>query len=868
MAKEKFYDVLQTSVQEVRDVQPKYIDHLRDSLKKMGYLDETTAIPKSRADGLVPACYILNGVLNKFFIILECKLDQPLDQKIYRSGVILQVVCYLKQLKLSGDPIPRVALIGTKKQCFTLPVSCLQSYADKDIVKLTDASNAYKNNPSIVREIAEDENIQKHCYIYDIDKDFNMDTIAKSILEIAKGNPIKLEIEEHSISKVFDYFTMHILKEREVGYNGEKVALPPRVQKDLFMMMLLNPDDCFLHQNRKDTAFFGVGNTRSVNSSAYIAFKNMYEFKYSLEEKRKFTEICDRLIEDAERRNKGDFYTPTVWVDEAHKLLENELGANWRDEYIVWDCCCGTKNLTRDYKFKQLYSSTIEEGDIEIGKRYNLNIDGYYNVAFQYDFLNNDVELFEKLLAKKNNGETLTEDDFRDSILYDKAPGLIRGLLQGKPLVFLINPPYGTAKNGGTDSVSKAGIAKTKINNLMLKEKIGASAQQLYIQFLYRIVKIRELFSSKVEIGLFAPPAFISGGSFKGFRKYMENKLGVSTGFLLQGNQFADVSGSWGISFTVWKEENSLSNIRFKILKNNGFGVDCIGDKIVYNLDNEVALSKWVRTNQKGVDAPQLTNALSVKQVGKGCWGTLVENSLGYMHFNANNIEQSKQYVGLYSSCASCGHGLSILNENFDKCISGFSARRVIANDSNWINWQDEFIAPKVDDNLYDVWLNDSLVYSLFNTKSNQSSLRNIRYADKEWNIKNEFFFMSEQEMKDLANGKYDRDDMNEDVAVDIENFGGDRFVYKKLQEVTLSEEAQVVLDKAKDLVKLSFKNRDLFNAMHPEYQITCWDAGWYQIKALLKEFHNDELKEFIELYKKLEDKMRPMVYELGFLYK
>lgn len=41
-----------------------------------------------------------------------------------------------------------------------------------------------------------------------------------------------------------------------------------------------------------------------------------------------------------------------------------------------------------------------------------------------------------------------------------------------------------------------------------------------------------------------------------------------------------------------------------------------------------------------------------------------------------------------------------------------------------------------------------------------------------------------------------------------------------------------------------------------------------YQIKAILKEYMKDELKEFNELYKKLAEKMLPMVYELGFLRK
>ena len=93
-----------------------------------------------------------------------------------------------------------------------------------------------------------------------------------------------------------------------------------------------------------------------------------------------------------------------------------------------------------------------------------------------------------------------------------------------------------------------------------------------------------------------------------------------------------------------------------------------------------------------------------------------------------------------------------------------------------------------------------------------------------------------------------------------------ERYVYTKLQGIELSQEAKAVLDMAIDLVKASFKYRALFDEEHPEYQIMNWDCGWYQIKGMLKEFMPNEYKEFTELYKKLADKMRPMVYELGFL--
>lgn len=52
----------------------------------------------------------------------------------------------------------------------------------------------------------------------------------------------------------------------------------------------------------------------------------------------------------------------------------------------------------------------------------------------------------------------------------------------------------------------------------------------------------------------------------------------------------------------------------------------------------------------------------------------------------------------------------------------------------------------------------------------------------------------------------------------------------------------------------------------HPDYQINNWDCGFYQLKALLKEFMQDDLKAFRILHKQLGDKIRQQVYELGFL--
>ena len=95
-----------------------------------------------------------------------------------------------------------------------------------------------------------------------------------------------------------------------------------------------------------------------------------------------------------------------------------------------------------------------------------------------------------------------------------------------------------------------------------------------------------------------------------------------------------------------------------------------------------------------------------------------------------------------------------------------------------------------------------------------------------------------------------------------------DSFAYKKLIERadTMTDIAIKVLSAGRNLIINSFQYRELFNESHPEYQINNWDAGWYQIKELLKEFIPDELKAFRKLHKQLGDNIRQQVYELGFL--
>jgi hypothetical protein len=211
--------------------------------------------------------------------------------------------------------------------------------------------------------------------------------------------------------------------------------------------------------------------------------------------------------------------------------------------------------------------------------------------------------------------------------------------------------------------------------------------------------------------------------------------------------------------------------------------------------------------------------------------------------------------------------GKTFINEkNFVKCMNLFTSRRLISGQySNWINDKDEYLAPNEQHPDYEQFSRDSIVYSLFNNSSQQSSLRQVTYKDKLWDIKNEFFWMSKEEMMELANNT-NYTELYNDARTD-----NNRYVYNLLfgeQNIhdQLSPDAKLVLDKATELTKKSMLVRKLYADDHNH--LNSWDAGYAQLKLVWKEYFPDEFKEFRQLYKNLEDRMRPLVYELGFLLK
>jgi hypothetical protein len=806
----KFFEQIKSAVieREVEDVYNKGI-----SL----YFTEDIKHPFA-CDGLIDTKTESGKMLK---LIIEYKLDEMLTSKVVRAKVIAQVLFYLKRFENEGIILPNVCLIGDINECFCFHTNDILSYLDED-VDWTLAPSSAGNCTELVLKIANDENINP--YIFDIDENFSFKDVADKIKALADNVQRYVRVTEHNISNIFDYFCKKVIKDAKKIQPNDLVAI--------FMGVITDGNEYYQHPTKKNVLVCKGGKQIAIKGDGFKSFFSYFNRNYTPQEKNKFAEISDRLIEDTNRRNKGEFYTPTLFVDYAHKMIAEQFGEDWKEKFVVWDNCSGTKNLTRDYFFKELYCSTLENAELAISERYNREA-----TSFQFDFLNDSL---------------------------DKLPqGLKEALEQNKPIIFLINPPYATAANLTTESgvKNKENCVSTMVQSQM--KNFGKSSANLYAQFLYRIMMIKEQYNlTDCHIGLFSPTLFLAGGGWKIFREHFLKDFAFNSGVQFKASHFADVADNWGISFSIWNsgETTDKNNFNYKLIDNIDGEIEVVGDKIIYNIDNESSARDWAKEpikNEKLYNTIPLKSALNV-----GCTnGTkLTENYFGCYVNGGNNVNHNTQSCFIINgSCNTVtAPSFAIDSLNFDRVVANFASRRLI--NADWTNWADEYLAPNESDERYAEFINDSLIYSLFESKSNQSSLRQVEYKGKLWDIKNEFFFMPKDEIIDLAN------ENGLDFTYNDARVSNERYVYTKLQGIELSQEAKAVLGKAIELTKMSFKYRELFNEEHPEYQILNWDCGWYQIKGMLKEYFPNELKEFNELYKALADKMRPMVYELGFL--
>ncbi len=505
----------------------------------------------------------------------------------------------------------------------------------------------------------------------------------------------------------------------------------------------------------------------------------------------------DQTLQNEIRTRQGAFFTPALWVNEAHKLTSSTLGENWRDDCVVWDCCAGSGNLTRDFDFKNLFISTLTADEVDLLQRQG------YAQAFQYDFLNpGDADLITELNKLPEQIE---------SSLKDFAS-------QGKRLVFFINPPYAASGSLKEDEENKTGVSDTKVKTFM--HHLGACRSNLYFQFIYECVRQSQRLGFKqVSICLFSPIKFMIQETAKKFRAWYYDNFKFQSGFFFNASAFSGVSAEWGVGFTIWNEGKNTSD---PILDIRDMQANSIGKKHIYNCDNHKPASEWVREPIKGMETyeyPIMTSGLKIKERQKtGPIKKAPPKEIPHVihepiPFTQKWLDESGNYK----------HAASEIKTGYEQ------------------------------------WVDDCHIYSIFETKNNCTSMRDVSWGGEIWQIKNHFFWLE----------RYGICGILQDyplLKADYEKYYEESYMSTQIPDLTLSKEAIDVLMFATDLWKRSLLTREEYATKNPDLQLTCWDCGWYQLKGFWEKEYKDDFKKLKELHKALGDKLRPGVYDYGFL--
>lgn len=807
-------------------------------------------------------------------ILMEFKNGTDLTKTYDRARIICQCVHYMKKFQMKGLELPTVIVGADEDQAFVLVANKFYKYLNGDYNWGAAPSSAYHEDLTLMRDLENDANLSVYPFQFTggnfRERYGSLLDLFDSIDSISQNNgeaSYKVKVSPATIVGMFDEFNHIAFREPS--------KINPVQAVNMFIQMITgkNEEDYYFIPRNHNLYHLPGDKKVSVFGIKIEEYLNHYDRNFTAKEIDQLTSIADRLIEVNERRFKGDFWTPDVWAQEADKIMQEAIDPDYKEDSLIWDCAAGVRNLTRQFRYQNLFISTYHDDEILLGEGYNPEA----RQVFQYDFLNDDVELSPQKDEYSSKWKMPQE-------LYT---ALMKASKENKRVIFFTNPPYGTANNFGQFGTSKTSIAKSKINYFMKKNGFGKAAQQLYAEFMVRAMKLIHDFDLKnAYIAFFTNARFLTGGDYwEKFNQQFFSQFSLVKGNLFNAGEFSDTADSWPITFSVYRynrggnkepkyfhlelQQSELGDNNELIIRpvmKNGSTT-----KLMTNVKATDTLNTWVKAPLKDYNhtlrlknVPQLGSAMKTSK-GKNPRGYLLKGSLGYLVFNSDNVGEGTNNGGVWLTSGSAykGNGLNVMPKGLDRAVVGFAARRAVT--PTWYNAQDNFEFPNIQSKRYSEFVNDALVFSLFDNASNQAAYRNPAWSNcripGKW-INQWFWLPKEKVLEEIENNASMRI-MYEDIRTD-EN----RYVAEKLAKAKLSVAAQHVLNSATQVWKDTLKYRPQMSNDEPDLYLNAWDAGWYQIKQVHKRYPSPHYAEFREAFLHLKQRIEDTVYELGMLRK
>lgn len=763
-------------------------------------------------------CYFDNGVVVG---LCEYKFNIDMTSKLELSKVIAQTVFYYKRIiECKNYSVPNFIFIGDRNESLFFPAKNLVKFLDVPGVDYSVAPSSAGEQMELVKAIMVDDELHGSYMIVN-PSECEFSYIRNKAEAIAKGGIYKIPVNERTINRAFDNFMQCV---SDASLNSNELV-------STFLDAIRTPEKVS-YANGMIAVPGHIPVKVDHRMGGFLAY---FDKPKTEEESIELTRLYDTLVKDVDRRRKGFFITPRVWVNLAHEYLGKVLGENWEmnPNYVVWDSCSGTKSLTRDYRFANLYLSTLEPGEFKATE----DLSPEAKETFIFDWLNDP---FNKIPAS----------------LYNELKELRKHT--EKKLVFLVNPPYGICAGESMLGSVEKNSTKSMIQTEMIDNGLGCKGSDLFIQFNYRMAKLIEEFKLKngqLVIGTFSNPTWMNGiGSMKFLNWYVE-RMNYQNGFLFNASEFQGCSDAWGVAFSTFINHDGGNESKFfkhDLYENNEGEVKNIGEKTFVSPIGKMTMDEWAKTDDKCYPAIGTSNGIDVKAKSSL---RIAKNSIGYVVSCGNVTQNNFTYISFGATHA---HGYSILESNFERASIAYCCRNLIPIE--WTNCKDNYFAPtpEVESSTeFKSWARDCVIYSCF---SYQTSIAG-EVDGEHYSFKNHYCPFKKSEVMSIRGSKLMMNEVDEVPYVVANGY-----------TTNMSKEASDVIIKYKNLLIALEPFRKEFMKNHQELQLDRWDIGIVQIKGtkkigfFAKEYAKKEYDEFTTAYKNLGEKILPGIYDFGFL--
>lgn len=749
-----------------------------------------------------------------------------------------QLLFYLRDARRKGEHIPAFLAVIDREKAALLPTEhALPILEDKTIEWPKSGSKAGKaltaQGNALAAQVA--PHIETHFVVYDIathEEEFKKAVKAA----ITEGRIIRTPITPDNLRQVFDRWVEMIGRElgdvdeadyavlffADIMHDGKKAAM-----RDLPAKLL--------HDDEKPIFLLNGKTYELASLHGYRSFWAIYHRPPEEEHRRYLLERRDSLLPIDERSFKGAYYTPLHIVDKAYEELSLTLGKNWQRNYIVWDMCCGVGNLeVKHSNYRNIFMSTLDKADVEVMRASQTCVGA---TIFQYDYLNDDVSEFGEIDYSLSSKLPM---DLRQAIA-----DVNEGKKGAKKILVLINPPYAEVTSGGNtvahleEGTSKAGVTATMVAKTLMGE-YGKATNELFMQFIGRLHK--EI--PTATLAMFSKLKYISTPTLDVFRSHWKAKL--LGGFAVHSQAFDGLKGNFPIGFLIWDtgKHVPINDVDVAVLDRAG---TTLGQKTFRNYDRQPLLTDWVnRPPSNTMEVVPLKNAVIPATAAKDLRGTRwSDGAIGWLNCAGNDLQNADTKTMLFSSGYGSARGFFINTQNIDRAAVVFSVRRLIK--PTWLNDRDQFLQPSKP--LSSAFKTDCLIWMLFNGSNLSAGADGLKWNGSTWSLVNHFVPFTEKEV-----GALNRFESN--------------FMSTYISNLKLTPEAKKVLDEGRKLWAL-YHRSSFGRSIREEYKLNRSDAGWYQIRnALAANSKNEmlDLDQFSVAYRKLTEKLRPLVFDYGFL--